>query len=686
MAVTVPTDNWQQDHTSLDDLYKLMEDAQNVPKTLPVAEPVGDLDIRCGPTLRLLGTHEDGANYRGSVMIVTKDEGTNADPKVTFVKAPLNPQSDTDFETGEFPGKTYHQEAGYTFWRFEIDLLLGPVEQKVRYSINDAIEYEFFLPTADQPMNIVSYSCNGFSLATVTSAYKGSLWFDVIRNHYTENRYHVMLGGGDQLYCDGIKNASDVFQKWLSEKNPIKKHTQKMTDEMQASFDDFYLNEYLSWFGKGFWVGKNGSTLQSLFPFAMASIPSLNIFDDHDIIDGFGSYHDSTMNTDMFKGVGTTAYKYYMLFQHHTSVENDTSYNDDPSWILSKTPGPYIKEKSHSLFSKLGKGIGFLGLDCRTERTLKRVVSAETYDVVFNRLRKEVSDDPSLKHILVLLGVPIAYTRLVWLEWLLTSRLLVPARKLAQKGIIARGLVNEFDGSVEVLDDLDDHWCSRHHKKERNELVGRLQEFGASMGTRITILSGDVHLAAIGRFRTKLHHHWIGREKYKEHNAQVMNEPERDPRLMFNIISSAIVNAPPPEAMATLLDRRSNGHHFDKLTDEDMVPIFCKDVDGKLLNNKQFLNRRNWADLIHIKNFDPEGKKKGYEIGTSKYPQPELGLPEHFGPRNESDLAYKITSDALVTRIHIEKDPGDLKSETVSYEVIVPELLGTYQLKDIGVK
>lgn len=35
------------------------------------------------------------------------------------------------------------------------------------------------------------------------------------------------------------------------------------------------------------------------------------------IIDGFGSYVDDFMKCDVFRGIGGTAHKYYMLFQHH---------------------------------------------------------------------------------------------------------------------------------------------------------------------------------------------------------------------------------------------------------------------------------------------------------------------------------------------------------------------------------
>lgn len=34
---------------------------------------------------------------------------------------------------------------------------------------------------------------------------------------------------------------------------------------------------------------------------------------------------------------------------------------------------------------------------------------------------------------------------------------------------------NHFDGSVDLLDDLDDHYTARTHKKERNEMVEKFQ-------------------------------------------------------------------------------------------------------------------------------------------------------------------------------------------------------------------
>jgi hypothetical protein len=72
---------------------------------------------------------------------------------------------------------------------------------------------------------------------------------------------------------------------------------------------------------------------------------------------------------------------------------------------------------------------------------------------------------------------------------------------------------------------------------------------------------------------------------------------------MPNVISSAIVNAPPPDTLADILNRRNKVHHLDADTDEDMIPIFTHDTNGKPRNNKRLLNRRNWCS---IKLYDPE--------------------------------------------------------------------------------
>jgi hypothetical protein len=156
-----------------------------------------------------------------------------------------------------------------------------------------------------------------------------------------------------------------------------------------------------------------------------------------------------------------------------------------------------------------------------------------------------------------------------------------PIKALGRTGLLG-GFVNKFDGGVEILDDLDDHWTAKHHKGERNWFIQELQDLAAEKSVRVTILGGDVHLAAVGEFFS---------------NKKLGIPKDRDHRYMPNVISSAIVNTPPPDVMADVLNRRNKIHHLDHDTDEDMIPIFTHDTDGKPRNNKHLLPRRNWCSI-----------------------------------------------------------------------------------------
>jgi hypothetical protein len=58
---------------------------------------------------------------------------------------------------------------------------------------------------------------------------------------------------------------------------------------------------------------------------------------------------------------------------------------------------------------------------------------------------------------------------------------------------VNKGFLNHFDGSVEILDDLNDHWTAKSHKGERNWFVEELQDLAAEKSVRITILGCGFH-------------------------------------------------------------------------------------------------------------------------------------------------------------------------------------------------
>jgi len=373
----------------------------------------------------------------------------------------------------EVKGFRLHRERGVTFWRFNIQVELREKQQRITPRPTAASDPLWQVPARGEAMNIMFHSCNGFSLSVNPDDLSGPdpLWRDVLNTHQT-SPFHVMIGGGDQIYNDAVMRFTKLFQDWLLIKNPLHKHNAPFTAALQDELEGFYLERYAMWFSQG------------LFGLANSQIPMVNMYDDHDIIDGFGSYPHHFMNSPVFSGLGNVAFKYYMLFQHQSlPTETETT---EPSWTLGIKPGPYINELNRSLFMSLGGSVALLAVDCRTERTRDEVIREESWKAIMDRCYAEIVKGKT-QHLLVLLGVPIAYPRLVWLENILTSRLMDPIKALGKTGMLGNFL-NKFDGGVEVLDDLDDHWTAKNHKDERSIVMEDLQDLAADKSVRITIL------------------------------------------------------------------------------------------------------------------------------------------------------------------------------------------------------
>lgn len=524
-----------------------------------------------------------------------------------------------------------------TFWRFNLEVELEDAQHHVAYRINRGPSGGFWVPARGQSMHMMFHSCNGFSLSVNPDNFSGPdpLWRDVLNTHQTRP-FHVMIGGGDQIYNDRVMLETQHFGEWTRMRNPAHKHHAPFTHEMKEELESFYLNRYCMWFSQG------------LFSMAASQIPMVNIWDDHDIIDGFGSYPHHFMETPVFSGLGNVAFKYYMLFQHQSVPEETTSH--ESSWILGRQPGPYIKQHSRSVFMHMGRHVAFLGLDCRTERRRTEVLSLETLDIVLERCRNELVEGET-KHLIVLLGVPVAYPRLVWLENVLTSRFMDPVKALGRAGILKGGFLNKFDGGVEILDDLDDHWTATNHKHERNELIKDLQDLAAERSCRITILGGDVHLAAIGQFHS---------------NPKLQIPKDKDHRYMPNVISSAIVNTPPSDMLADILNKRNKVHHLDHYTHENMIPMFTHDVNDKKRNNKHLLPRRNWCSISeYLPGSTPPPSLPESLVGEEEEEEEDLEADVNPRPRRFSFSKEDVNPRNLFRRLSSKNAPPTSYRDTM---------------------
>lgn len=110
------------------------------------------------------------------------------------------------------------------------------------------------------------------------------------------------------------------------------------------------------------------------------------------------------------------------------------------------------------LISTLGPDIGFISVDCRGERTKHDICTKETYNIIFESLQTMMPK--TVKHLLVLTGVPLIYPRLTLFENLMDGaagfNLATIAGKTGALGDIIGGQLNKWNGDPELLDDMND--------------------------------------------------------------------------------------------------------------------------------------------------------------------------------------------------------------------------------------
>lgn len=222
---------------------------------------------------------------------------------------------------------------------------------------------------------------------------------------------------------------------------------------------------------------------------------------------------------------------------------------------------------------------------------------------------------------------------------------------------------------------MDDHYTARTHKKERNALVERLQGLCAEFSVRLTILGGDVHLAALGRF-------------YSNPNLHI--PVKEDHRYIVNVVSSAIVNKPPPAAIANLLASRNKIHHLNADTDETLMDLFDKDPGNSSKtrsSNHVTMPSRNYAILTENSPYNhasANGHQEQVDGGTrrTKFDGKDGHSFLHAGEEGagtqhkaaQYETHGKNNEGSLDCCIRVEIDQHDKEGKTQPYGFTIPVL------------
>ncbi len=436
--------------------------------------------IKLGPILKFCGS--DNIVWKISVLLVS--EGSDETPAVNIESGGAR----MDIKPRLLKSWPDAAQPKYRVWKYEIDVPQAASAQQVSYNVNQ-VKYEFSVPAKNAPPVSAYGSCNGFSDPKLMKRIsdKNALWKKMKERHGICH-YNLLLLGGDQIYSDSMWELLDSLKAW-TELNGDARNKAAFSDGMKAEVDSFFIETYIAR-----WSQPEVAEM-------MSSIPTVMMWDDHDIFDGWGSYPAEQQSSSVYQGIFKIAREYFQLFQLQSNTDHPAA------TILSK-------QDNFSYAFRVGP-YGVLVLDLRSERTATQVMSLQSWGEVYGWLDKQ----QDCKHMLVMSSIPVVHPDFSTLEALLCA----------------------LPGQQELQDDLQDHWRSRSHQQERLRFIQRLLGWStAKTGGRATILSGDVHVGAWGIIDAPV--------TDTRPNARVMNQ----------LTSSGIVHPPPPAIALFYLERMAD--------------------------------------------------------------------------------------------------------------------------------
>jgi len=299
-------------------------------------------------------------------------------------------------------------------------------------------------------LRLAFVACNGQERGDLVRApaTRNALWRRLGSEH-ARAPFQLLLHGGDQIYADEMLDAHPVAQDWIHNRDLSPPDTgtlaileQRLREDLFRRYAALYAQNEPAWL--------------------MARVPSLCIWDDHDICDGWGSLHPEQLDSPVGQSVFRVARECFLLFQQACSPDALPPASLDASgtslsWAV-RTPG-----------------LAIVAPDLRSERRPDRVMGPKGHAA----LRKALSTTKG-ERILVLSSVPALGPRLSWIE-----RMMLWMPKLQK-----------------YEDDLRDQWQSRAHRVEWQSFLRDLLQVHGAPQAAVTILSGEIHLATRGTLDT----------------------------------------------------------------------------------------------------------------------------------------------------------------------------------------
>jgi alkaline phosphatase D len=272
-----------------------------------------------------------------------------------------------------------------------------------------------------------------------------------------ERQADFVIGCGDQVYTDGNKKIS-IWEFLRRNKERLPKTKADRLDVMKSWYRDIY---------RGYWGPPPVQHVHRNFPNYM-------IWDDHEIMDGWGSYKKSELSDKLdtiweWENKGKNLALAYEMFETAKTVYAE--YQDSHNPQRPREPNHPKRQWDYTFDWGIAR---FFVLDMRGRRDFDRksndrILSSDQ----MNRLLKWIKNtDPSKTEVLFIVSpVPVVH--------------------------VSQFIVNHLDFAFfGVADDLRDEWEHDSNWIERDKLLDAVFEFSDAHGVPTVFLSGDVHIGA----------------------------------------------------------------------------------------------------------------------------------------------------------------------------------------------
>ncbi|XP_077978775.1 uncharacterized protein LOC144434195 [Glandiceps talaboti] len=514
-----------------------------------------------GPVLGFRGISGMG-DYQLSALVVTEGVDTVLEP-LEFQVFPITATT-AEVLTRGFSGRLTEPLAvcgKYKLWRYDWEVPRDREQDHAcRYTLPDGRTFSCFIPSKFRRPRLAFASCAGFeSQEEIRESTDSDLMWLHMRNAHEQKPIHFLVMGGNQVYADPVvvNILKEHRSKGFDESNIVGVH-----EEAVARYFELYVSRWR----------------QPEIAFMLSRIPSIMMWDDHDIYSSWGTLTTTPVLEEIYRA----AREMFILFQLRGSrmtSANDPIYqtigirHNQITWLhppkLEISDAPY--DSGPFTFTLSIEETWFLFLDLRSERNSDQVMSDHSWRELTSLL--DVIDN--VHHMFVVVGKPPIYGDF--------SNIVSVAKRTQLKDY-----KNLYENHV-------DHWSSPNHDFDRKRLFKLLLDFSRKKSAKVTVLSGNVNVGSWAKLQSG-----------------------NDSTMIDLLTSSGIVNRAPP-AIPLLFETFPDKESF-YLPGHGEVTAWTEEIawDQK---HKKYITSQNF--LLLSPTMPSAGVKTGqYDVTFVKKPNP----------------------------------------------------------------